>query len=222
MARGARRVGSRVMAAPPITENRRRAGVSRPHSEPSSARPHASSPPGRPTRPGRRPRIAPIRSRSSSAKPPTASRIWCRLRYARMGASAFTFYRGGAAIMAADLAPTPVSGFWVQACGDAHLSNFGAFASPRRDLVVDINDFDETLPGPWEWDLKRLAAARDRRPRPRLRPQAATGDRDRRRPRVPDGDAPPGGAHQPRHLVPAGRAGDAARADVPGRRASGS
>ena len=81
------------------------------------------------------------------------------LRYARMGASAFTFYRGGAAIMAADLARTPVSGFWVQACGDAHLSNFGAFASPRRDLVVDINDFDETLPGPWEWDLKRLAAS---------------------------------------------------------------
>ncbi|MET0822812.1 MAG: DUF2252 domain-containing protein [Solirubrobacterales bacterium] len=89
------------------------------------------------------------------------------LRYARMGASPFTFYRGGAAIMAADLAPTPVSGFWVQACGDAHLSNFGAFASPRRDMVVDINDFDETLPGPWEWDLKRLStsleiAGRDR------------------------------------------------------------
>ena len=139
-----------------------------------------------------------------------------------MGASPFTFYRGGAAIMAADLAPTPVSGFWVQACGDAHLSNFGAFASPRRDLVVDINDFDETLPGPWEWDLKRLAAiARDRRPRPRLRPQAAAGDSDHRRPRVPDDDAASGGAHQPRRLVPAGRAGDAARADVPGREQAG-
>jgi uncharacterized protein (DUF2252 family) len=81
------------------------------------------------------------------------------LRYGRMLVSPFTFYRGGAAIMAADLADTPSSGLWVQACGDAHLSNFGAYASPDRDLVVDINDFDETLPGPWEWDLKRLAAS---------------------------------------------------------------
>jgi uncharacterized protein (DUF2252 family) len=81
------------------------------------------------------------------------------LRYGRMLVSPFTFYRGGAAIMAADLAGTPSSGLWVQACGDAHLSNFGAYASPDRDLVVDINDFDETLPGPWEWDLKRLAAS---------------------------------------------------------------
>jgi uncharacterized protein (DUF2252 family) len=81
------------------------------------------------------------------------------LRYGRMLASPFTFYRGAAAIMAADLAATPSSGFWVQACGDAHLSNFGAYAAPDRDLVVDINDFDETLPGPWEWDLKRLAAS---------------------------------------------------------------
>ena len=89
------------------------------------------------------------------------------LRYGRMLVSAFTFYRGAAAIMAADLARTPNSGLWVQACGDAHLSNFGAYAAPDRNLVVDINDFDETLPGPWEWDLKRLAAsfeigARDR------------------------------------------------------------
>ena len=81
------------------------------------------------------------------------------LRYSRMLASPFTFYRGAAAIMAADLAGTPTSGLWVQACGDAHLSNFGAFASPSRDLVADVNDFDETLPGPWEWDLKRLAAS---------------------------------------------------------------
>ncbi len=89
------------------------------------------------------------------------------LRYERMLVSAFAFYRGAAAIMAADLAPTPNSGLWVQACGDAHLSNFGAYAAPNRDLVVDINDFDETAPGPWEWDLKRLAtsfeiAGRDR------------------------------------------------------------
>ena len=89
------------------------------------------------------------------------------LRYGRMLASPFTFYRGAAAIMAADLAATPSSGLWVQACGDAHLSNFGGFASPARGMVVDVNDFDETLPGPWEWDVKRLAAsfeigARDR------------------------------------------------------------
>ena len=89
------------------------------------------------------------------------------LRYGRMLVSPFTFYRGAAAIMAADLAAAPSSGYWVQACGDAHLSNFGGFASPARGLVVDVNDFDETLPGPWEWDVKRLAAsfeigARDR------------------------------------------------------------
>ena len=81
------------------------------------------------------------------------------LRYGRMLVSAFTFYRGAAAIMAADLAATPSSGLWVQACGDAHLSNFGGYAAPDRRLVVDINDFDETLPGPWEWDVKRLAAS---------------------------------------------------------------
>jgi hypothetical protein len=81
------------------------------------------------------------------------------LRYGRMLVSAFTFYRGAAAIMAADLARNPVTGMKVQACGDAHLSNFGAFASPERRLVFDINDFDETLPGPWEWDVKRLAAS---------------------------------------------------------------
>ena len=90
---------------------------------------------------------------------PTGSPSWCRCDTARMLVSAFTFYRGAAAIMAADLAPTPASGLWVQACGDAHLSNFGAYAAPDRDLVVDINDFDETLPAPWEWDLKRLAAS---------------------------------------------------------------
>jgi hypothetical protein len=84
------------------------------------------------------------------------------LRYGRMLASPFAFYRGAAAIMAADLAATPSSGLWVQACGDAHLSNFGMYASPSRDLVADVNDFDETLPGPWEWDLKRLAASSER------------------------------------------------------------
>jgi uncharacterized protein (DUF2252 family) len=81
------------------------------------------------------------------------------LRYGRMLVSPFTFYRGAAAVMAADLAGTPRSGFETQLCGDAHLSNFGAFASPERRLVFDLNDFDETLPGPWEWDMKRLVAS---------------------------------------------------------------
>jgi uncharacterized protein (DUF2252 family) len=81
------------------------------------------------------------------------------IRYGRMLASPFTFYRGAALVMASDLAGTPRSGFEVQCCGDAHLSNFGAFASPERELVFDVNDFDETLPGPWEWDIKRLAAS---------------------------------------------------------------
>src|SRR5262245_35207062 len=81
------------------------------------------------------------------------------IRYGRMLASPFAFFRGGAAIMAMDLAKSPQSGLMVQACGDAHLSNFGVFAAPDRRLVLDVNDFDETLPGPWEWDVKRLAAS---------------------------------------------------------------
>ena len=81
------------------------------------------------------------------------------IRYGRMLVSPFTFYRGAAAVMAADLAATPASGLTVQACGDAHLSNFGLFGSPERSLLFDINDFDETYPGPWEWDVKRLAAS---------------------------------------------------------------
>jgi len=81
------------------------------------------------------------------------------IRHGRMLVSPFTFYRGAALPMAADLAATPASGLRVQLCGDAHLSNFGAFASPERRLVFDVNDFDETLPGPFEWDVKRLAAS---------------------------------------------------------------
>jgi uncharacterized protein (DUF2252 family) len=81
------------------------------------------------------------------------------VRYGRMMVSPFTYYRGAALPMAADLATTPVSGLAVQACGDAHLSNFGVFGSAERRLVFDVNDFDETLPGPWEWDVKRLAAS---------------------------------------------------------------
>jgi uncharacterized protein (DUF2252 family) len=97
-------------------------------------------------------------------------------RYKRMAASPFAFFRGNAAIMAADLAGTPRSGLTAQLCGDAHVSNFGGFAAPDRELVFDLNDFDETLPGPWEWDVKRLGAslavaARD----------AGLGGRERRR-----------------------------------------
>jgi uncharacterized protein (DUF2252 family) len=89
------------------------------------------------------------------------------LRNGRMLVSPFSFFRGSASVMAADLASTPTTGIQVQLCGDAHLSNFGGYASPERHLVFDLNDFDETIPGPWEWDLKRLAtslevAGRDR------------------------------------------------------------
>lgn len=81
------------------------------------------------------------------------------VRFARMLESPFAFLRGSAAVMAADLAPAPVTGLRVQACGDMHVSNFGVYASAERSLVFGINDFDETFPGPWEWDVKRLAAS---------------------------------------------------------------
>ena len=81
------------------------------------------------------------------------------VRHGRMMVSPFTFYRGAAAIMAADLAATPVAGLEAQLCGDAHLSNFGAFASPERQLLFDLNDFDETLPGPFEYDVKRMCTS---------------------------------------------------------------
>src|SRR6185437_3622493 len=81
------------------------------------------------------------------------------VRHGRMMVSPFTFYRGAAAIMAADLGETPAAGLETQLCGDAHLSNFGAFASPERTLLFDLNDFDETLPGPFEYDVKRMAAS---------------------------------------------------------------
>jgi uncharacterized protein (DUF2252 family) len=81
------------------------------------------------------------------------------IRYGRMMANPFAFLRGSAAVMAYDLASTPSSGIYVQACGDCHLANFGLFATPERNLVFDLNDFDETLPAPWEWDIKRLGAS---------------------------------------------------------------
>jgi uncharacterized protein (DUF2252 family) len=81
------------------------------------------------------------------------------VRHGRMASSPFAFFRGAAAVMALDLASTPATGLRVQACGDAHVSNFGEFATPERNMMFDINDFDETLPGPWEWDVKRLCAS---------------------------------------------------------------
>jgi hypothetical protein len=81
------------------------------------------------------------------------------IKYGRMLESPFAFMRGSAIVMASDLATTPVSGVQVQLCGDAHLLNFGVFATPERKLIFDMNDFDETYPGPWEWDLKRLATS---------------------------------------------------------------
>src|SRR4029079_4564455 len=83
------------------------------------------------------------------------------VRYERMLVSPFAFLRGAAQLMADDLASTPVTGCRVQACGDAHLANFGVFETPERNLVFDVNDFDETLPAPWEWDVKRLASSVD-------------------------------------------------------------
>ena len=83
------------------------------------------------------------------------------VKYQRMAVSPFTFFRGAAILQARDLADAPVSGIIVQACGDCHLANFGGFASPERVLVFDINDFDETFPGPWEWDVKRLGVSLD-------------------------------------------------------------
>ena len=107
------------------------------------------------------------------------------IRYGRMLVSPFTFYRGAAYLMASDLAGMPRTGLHTQLCGDAHLSNFGAFAAPDRRLVFSINDFDETLPGPFEWDVKRLVGElRGRGPRPRLRRQGAGVDQPRGRTRL--------------------------------------
>ena len=124
------------------------------------------------------------------------------IRYGRMLVSPFTFFRGAALIMASDLATTPRSGFTAQVCGDAHLSNFGLFGSPERKLMFDVNDFDETLPGPWEWDLKRLAAERgDRRPGPRVHGERGACGCPRSREELSPGDGPLGGVVHPGGLV---------------------
>jgi uncharacterized protein (DUF2252 family) len=99
----------------------------------------------------------PVRFLEAQAQ--TRERDLVSIRYGRMAATPFGFLRGAAAVMAYDLSATPTTGLRVQACGDAHIRNFGKFATPERNLVFSINDFDETLPGPWEWDVKRLAAS---------------------------------------------------------------
>ena len=120
-------------------------------------------------RPGAGPSVGPCRVAPSRDRPDPVALLeeqnatrepdLVPVRHGRMMVSPFTFYRGAAKIMAADLKDTPTAGLNVQLCGDAHLSNFGVFASPERTLVFDLNDFDETLPGPFEYDVKRMAAS---------------------------------------------------------------
>ena len=111
------------------------------------------------------------------------------IRRGRMMVSPFTYYRGAALPMASDLSHTPVSGLAMRACGDAHLSNFGIFGSAERRLVFDVNDFDETTPGPWEWDVKRLAASLEVAGlRQRVQRQGPPRDRHRSGGQLPAGD----------------------------------
>ena len=138
---------------------RRRCRISRRPSVLLEAGPRAASCRARRTPPGSRRRCGETRSISSRSRRETRLPELGPIRYGRMLVSPFTFFRGGAYLMAADLADGPRTGLHAQLCGDAHLSNFGIFAAPDRRLVFSINDFDETLPGPFEWDVKRLAAS---------------------------------------------------------------
>jgi uncharacterized protein (DUF2252 family) len=142
------RTSEPAQAHPPTREERARHGAEARRQKPPAR--HASFS----AAPDRRDPVEILEEQAATRVPELAP-----IRYGRMLVSPFTFFRGAAAVMAADLAATPVSGLTVQACGDAHLSNFGLFASPERRLLFDINDFDETYPGPWEWDVKRLAAS---------------------------------------------------------------
>ena len=146
------RAGSKASSAPQVVhltpEERAAHGKEARASSPRSS--HAAwEPPA-----GRKDPVALLEEQATTRVPELVP-----IRYGRMLVSPFTFYRGAALVMAADLASTPASGLTVQACGDAHLSNFGLFGSPERSLLFDINDFDETYPGPWEWDVKRLAVS---------------------------------------------------------------
>ncbi|MEU9029464.1 DUF2252 domain-containing protein [Streptomyces sp. NPDC048383] len=136
------------MAPPPSPEERARSGRARRKRLPRSE--HAATPP-----PDSRPDPVALLAAQGADRLPEL----LPLRYSRMAAGPFPFLRGAVAVMTADLASTPHSGLVVQLCGDAHLLNFGLYASPERALLFDLNDFDETLPGPFEWDVKRLAAS---------------------------------------------------------------
>src|SRR5271165_1229374 len=144
---------------PPITRRARRLRTAcRTTSGRMQARRSATRWRARAMRSGNRPRTARIRWTSCRRRTPTGCRNWCP-SVGRMLQSPFAFFRGSAGIMAADLAHTPATGLHVQACGDCHLMNFGGFATPERNILFDINDYDETLPAPWEWDVKRLVAS---------------------------------------------------------------
>jgi uncharacterized protein (DUF2252 family) len=142
-------VSEKTSAVPHLTEAERAARGKAARAEVPRSRHAVFEPPPR--------RTDPVKLLERQAKTRVPELV--PIRYGRMLVSPFTFYRGAAMIMAGDLAATPRSGLTVQCCGDAHLSNFGVFASPERRLVFDLNDFDETLPGPWEWDVKRLAVS---------------------------------------------------------------
>ena len=144
---GKKRAGD-VPALPRVTEERMAEGRARREAVPLEAHEAWAAPDDRPDPVG-------ILEAQDATRVPELVPI----RHGRMIVSPFTFYRGGAAIMAWDLSATPATGLRVQCCGDAHLSNFGVFAAPDRQLVFDLNDFDETLPAPFEWDVKRLVAS---------------------------------------------------------------
>ncbi len=146
----------RAAAGPP---GRRSYRTSRRRSGPRAARLHGPRSGARPTASGPRRRTDATRSTCSRRKQATRVQELVPIRYGRMLVSPFTFFRGAASVMASDLSGGPRTGLEVQLCGDAHLSNFGVYAASDRRLVFDINDFDETLPGPFEWDLKRLVAS---------------------------------------------------------------
>jgi len=157
----AKRRGRGVLDLPKAVEERMGEGRSERAQVPLEAHAEWSTPDGRPDP------VATLEQQNETRVPELVP-----IRHGRMIVSPFTFYRGGAAIMAWDLSRTPTTGLRVQCCGDAHLSNFGVFAAPDRNLVFDLNDFDETLPAPFEWDVKRLAAsfvvaARDNGHRPK-------------------------------------------------------
>jgi uncharacterized protein (DUF2252 family) len=149
-ATAARRTSHRPIDAPPFPTREQRAARGRAARSEVPRADHAEF-----TRDPARPDPLALLQRQAETRVPELLAI----RYGRMAVSPFTYFRGAALPMASDLADTPRTGLVAQACGDAHLSNFGLFASPERRLVFDINDFDETLPAPWEWDVKRLAAS---------------------------------------------------------------